>query len=99
MINSFEAPHFWCGFQHFHGMLGYHQWFILGYFTLLALLMNQLKKDRRWDWSYEYERVFYTVREMLCSCPILQVPDFTKPFALVVVASRVAANAVIASGW
>jgi len=42
--------------------------------------MNLLKKDEKFVWNEVQDKAFRELRDLLCSEPLLQYPDFTKPF-------------------
>jgi len=46
----------------------------------------------------EYSRAFETCKPLLCNDPILQYPDFNKPFILTTEASNFAIGAVLSQG-
>lgn len=94
-INSFEAPRCRHGLQLFPGILEYYRRFIPGYSTMLAPFGESVKERWRWERSSEYEWVFSTLKEMLCSCSVLQAPDFTESFSLAKDTNRVTAGVVL----
>jgi hypothetical protein len=57
-----------------------------------------LKKDTPYVWNDKTEKAFVTLKKLLTSEPILQYPDFTKPFVLTTNASNDAIGAVLSQG-
>ena len=47
-------------------------------------------------WGKEEDEAFRTLRDSLCSAPVLAYPDFSRPFILQTDASKVAIGAVLA---
>jgi len=43
-------------------------------------LTNLLKKDETFVWNEAQDKAFKELRDLLCSEPLLQYSDFTKPF-------------------
>ena len=76
-------------------MIGCYQRFIRKYSTILAPLTDLLKKSVKWNWTEKCEHAFRAVKSMLSHFPILRAPDFSRPFALAVDASKVGVGAVL----
>ena len=94
-IRRFSVPTCRRALQRFLGMVGYYRRFVACYSTLLAPLTDLLQKGRPWLWTEECEKYFQGIKDFLCSLPVLRVPDFTKPFALAVDASKEGVGAVL----
>ena len=94
-IREFAPPKSRKALQRFLGMIGYYRRFIRNYSTVLAPLTDLLRKDQKFRWSEECDRVFGVVKTLLCHHPILSAPDFDMPFILAVDASDVGAGAVL----
>ena len=81
----------------FLGLVGYYQRFIPGYATL-ASPMNDLTRKAlpdRVTWSEAADRAFKTLREALCSEPVLITPDFNLPVIVHTDASEVGLGGVL----
>lgn len=81
--------------QRFLGMVGYYRRFVLNFSILVAPLTDLLKKGVKYQWSAQCEQAFTNLKAVLASQPVLQAPDFNKPFKLAVDASGVGAGAVL----
>ena len=57
-----------------------------------------MKKDQNWQWGQEQADSFNFLRTMLTRKPILQYPDFTKPFILTTHSSGFAVGAILSQG-
>lgn len=68
--------------KQFLGLAGYYRRFIPNFSKVTKPLTNLLKKEEPFDWKEEQELAFTQLREALCTEPILQYPDFTKPFVV-----------------
>jgi hypothetical protein len=64
------------------GTANYYRKFVKDYSTVAAPLNNLLREDVAWNWSEEYQEVFYTIKERLTQAPILRRPDYSRPFEL-----------------
>ena len=75
----------------FLGLVGYYQWFILGFATLASPLHELTKKalPDRVRWSDDAEKAFMALRGALCSEPVLITPDFDCPLIVHTDASEV----------
>lgn len=57
-----------------------------------------LKKKLPFTWTDETQKAFETLRDIICSEPLLQYPDFSKPFLVTTDASNYALGAVLSQG-
>ena len=94
-IRRFPAPTCRRELQRFLGVVGYYRRFVPGYSTLLAPLTDLLQKGRKWSWGPECVQAFERLKDTLSSRPVLQAPDFSKPFTMAVDASQVGVGAVL----
>ena len=66
------------------GLFGYYRKFIPSY-AAIALPLTDLTRKKlpeKLQWTSECEIAFQTLKEKLCSEPILRLPDVTRPFTL-----------------
>ena len=72
------------GIRSFVGMCGFYQKFIPNFNMLTAPLTELTKKasPEVVKWNPECETAFQTLKELLVSRPILQLPDLNRPFIL-----------------
>ncbi|KAL6421494.1 hypothetical protein ACFW04_011246 [Cataglyphis niger] len=61
-------------------------------------LTDLLKKNNTFNWQQRQTEAFNILRNALCSEPVLQYPDFTKPFVLTTDASGYAIGGVLSQG-
>jgi hypothetical protein len=79
----------------FLGKVGYYHKFIDN-FSDLAYPLNQLKrKGQAWVWGHEQQKAYETLKDKLCTAPVLRHPDFTQPFVLQTDASGYGLGAVL----
>ena len=66
----------------FLGLTGYYRRFILNYANTATPLTDLTRKmePNMVKWSGECEAAFRKLKELLCSAPVLQTPDFAQPF-------------------
>ena len=81
-IASWSTPTKVKDVQSFLGFVNFYCCFILDYSTIAHPLLNLTKKDHCWNWTAETQASFDNLKQLLLSKPILQLPDFTKPFAI-----------------
>lgn len=81
--------------ERYLGMVGYYRKFTLNFSDIVNPLTELLKKGIKYEWSENCETVFRKVKAILSLHPVLQAPDFDKPFMLAVDASNVGAGAVL----
>jgi hypothetical protein len=61
-------------------------------------LNDLLKKGNAWKWGQEQIESFYLLQTALTQEPVLQFPDFIKPFILTTDASGFAVGAILSQG-
>ena len=79
----------------FLGMATYFRRFVHHFAHKTAPLTELLKKGAVWEWSSAQQAAFQAVKYALAAAPALQLPDWNKPFAVMVDASAVATGAVL----
>ncbi|XP_047476454.1 uncharacterized protein LOC125030461 [Penaeus chinensis] len=81
----------------FLGLVGYYRSFIKNFTQIALPLFNLLKKDCsiKLVWGAEQEKSFTTLKETLCSEPILRLPSKDKPFTLRTDASGEGVGAIL----
>ena len=63
----------------FLGLRGYYRHFVEGYTTIVAPLIDLLKKDS-FKWSASTEQAFAALKIALTTAPVLTIPNFSVPF-------------------
>ncbi|XP_043473885.1 uncharacterized protein LOC122506001 [Leptopilina heterotoma] len=94
-VKNFPTPKTPRNIKQFLGLAGYYRRFIKDFSAKAKPLSNLLKKDVKFEWKQEQEASFKELREALCTNPILQYPDYEKPFTLTTDASDFAIGAVL----
>lgn len=95
-IQNYPIPSTQKDIKSFLGLLGYYRKFIPNFAHLTKPMTHCLKKGRAIDVNDpEYQQCFQTCKTLLTNEPILQYPDFSRPFHLTTDASNVALGAVL----
>ncbi|CAK9834632.1 Retrovirus-related Pol polyprotein from transposon 17.6 [Anthophora retusa] len=97
-VRKFPVPKTAKNIKQFLGLAGYYRRFIPKFSHIAKPLTSLLKKDAKFEWNREQEKAFTNLRDMLCTEPILQYPDFAKPFIVTTDASGYAVGAVLSQG-
>lgn len=84
--------------KQFLGLAGYYRRFIPNFSRIAKPLTNLLKKETAFVWNNEQAEAFAHLRDALCSQPLLQYPDFTKPFIVTTDASNNAIGGILSQG-
>jgi hypothetical protein len=80
----------------FLGLANYFRRFIQGYSTMVAPLTSLLKKERNMShWDTTCDASFLAVKIALAKAPVLEHPDFNKPFDVICDASVHGVGAVL----
>jgi hypothetical protein len=82
----------------FLGLAGYYRRFVPQFSKVAAPLHNLLKKEVKYVRGETQDIAFNTLKQRLMSEPILQYPDFSRPFILTSDASNEDAGAVLSQG-
>lgn len=97
-IQKFPIPKTQKDIKSFLGLLGYYRKFIPNFAQLTKPMTSCLKKGKPVIISEDYTNTFNTCKTILMNDPILQYPDFSKPFILTTDASNVALGAILSQG-
>ena len=82
----------------FLGLIGYYRKFIKNFAHITKPLTNCLKKNKKVEHTPQFVQSFESCKTMLMNDPVLQHPDFTKPFVLTTDASNVAISGILSQG-
>ena len=97
-VRNFPRPKGRKNVKQFLGLAGYYRRFITNFATIVKPLTLLLKKDVPFAWTETAERAFDTLKNVLCTQPLLQYPDFLKPFIITTDASDFAVGAILSQG-
>lgn len=97
-IKKFPIPRTTKEIKGFLGLLGYYRRFIKDFAKLSKPLTKCLKKGAKIVHNEEFLSCFEACKNVLINEPILQYPDFSRPFNLTTDASNVAIGAVLSQG-
>nr|GFB72075.1 putative reverse transcriptase domain-containing protein [Tanacetum cinerariifolium] len=67
--------------RQFLGLAWYYRWFIKGFSLISKPLTKLTQKDKKYEWGKE-EEDFQTLKQKLCSAPILALPEGTEDFVV-----------------
>ena len=81
----------------FIGICTYYRKFVKSFSQLAAPLTN-LTKEGAFSWLDTAQRAFDRLKEVMSSCPVLALSDFTQPFVLECDASGEGISAVLMQG-
>jgi len=81
--------------QRFIGMAGYYRRFCPNFSQVAAPLTSLTSPKVKYKWSEDCQQSFEKIKALLTSQPVLQAPDFSKPFTIQVDASDAGIGAVL----
>lgn len=81
--------------RRFLGMAGFYRRFCPNFAEVAAPLTNLTGGTAKYQWEPACQEAFDQLKTLLARGPVLQAPDFTKPFALQTDASHIASGAVL----
>ncbi|GKE70968.1 retrotransposable element Tf2 [Tanacetum coccineum] len=94
-IKSWAAPTTPREVRQFLGLGGYYRRFIEGFSLISKPLTKLTQKDKKYEWGKEEEEAFQTLKQKLCSAPILALPEGTEDFIVYCNASLKGYGAVL----
>ncbi|KAL1280368.1 hypothetical protein QQF64_014968 [Cirrhinus molitorella] len=94
-VAQFPVPTTRKELRRFLGMAGYYRNFCKNFSTVANPLTSLLSPSRTFLWTDECQDAFDNVKALLCSAPVLAVPEVSKGFKLEIDASSVGAGAVL----
>jgi len=97
-VRQFSRPKTPKNIKQFLGLTRYYKRFIPSFSKLVKSLTNLLKNDTRFEWTSAQEESFEILKQKLCEEPVLQYPDFSKPFILTTDASGIAVEGILSQG-
>lgn len=77
------------------GLFSYYRKFVKDFSKIAKPLLMLLKKDAPFLWTEKQQKAFDYLKQRLMEAPILQYPDFEKPFVLYTDASGTGLGAVL----
>ena len=77
------------------GLFSYYRKFVKDFSKIAKPLLTLLKKDEPFLWTNKQQQAFDYLKKRLMEAPILQYPDFNKPFVLYTDASGTGLGAVL----
>ena len=89
-IKEMLAPRSPKEIKRFLGLVGYYRKFILRFSDIVKPLTQLTRHDTLFKWCSKCEFAFQTLKEELCTKPILKFPDPEKPYVLFTDASKYA---------
>ncbi len=83
-VQEFAIPQTKTDVRAFLGLTGYYRKFIPNYATIALPLTDLTRKTapNQVQWDSHCEVAFCKLKELLCSSPVLQSPDFSRQFIL-----------------
>jgi hypothetical protein len=97
-VQNFPEPRTTRELKSFLGLAGYYRRFIPNFSKIAKPLTELLKKNTPYILDDKTERAFVTLKTTLTTEPLLQYPDFTRPFVLTTDACNDAIGAVLSQG-
>ena len=95
-IREFPAPGDLKALRSFVGLASYYRRFIPSFSKIAAPLFALTKKDVPFEWNFDCQKAFTSLKEPMTSAPVLVFPRFGSGFILETDASGVGLGAVLA---
>jgi hypothetical protein len=82
----------------FLGLAGFYRKFLSRFSPIASPLHKLTRKNVPYGWGKEQAEVFQTLKDILCSEPLLQYPDFKKGFIVTCDASSAGIGSILSQG-
>ncbi|CAC5370262.1 unnamed protein product [Mytilus coruscus] len=79
-VETFPIPNNQHDVRSFLGLCNYYRKFVKGYAKIASPLNRLLTKDTPFKWTTDCQNTFDTLKNALTSTPVLNFPNFNKPF-------------------
>ncbi|GJR72166.1 putative reverse transcriptase domain-containing protein [Tanacetum coccineum] len=94
-IRNWSAPTTPTEVRQFLGLAGYYRRFIEGFSLISKPLTKLTQKNKKYEWGTEEDEAFQTLKQKLCSAPILALPEGAENFVVYCDASHKGYGAVL----
>ncbi|GKA13629.1 putative reverse transcriptase domain-containing protein, partial [Tanacetum coccineum] len=94
-IKDWESPKTPTEIRQFLGLAGYYQRFIEGFSKIAKPMTKLTQKSVKFNWGEKEETAFQTLKQKLCSAPILALPEGSENFIVYCDASHKGLGAVL----
>ncbi|GJT16770.1 putative reverse transcriptase domain-containing protein [Tanacetum coccineum] len=94
-IRNWSAPTTPKEVRQFLGLAGYYRRFIEGFSLISKPLTKLTEKNKKYEWGTEEDEAFQTLKQKLCSAPILALPEGTENFVVYCDASQKGYGAIL----
>ncbi|KAJ1184471.1 hypothetical protein NDU88_001277 [Pleurodeles waltl] len=97
-IKAWQPPRTQTEVRAFLGLTGYHCRFVKGYGTIVSPLTELMskKQPRLVNWTEACQKAFDSLKEAMCTAPVLKAPDYSQEFIVQTDASEHGIGAVLA---
>jgi hypothetical protein len=82
VIKKWPTPKGVTKVRSFHGLANFYRRFVKGFSTIAAPFTEIIKKNAGFHWESDQANAFSTIKERLCSIPVLALLDFNKIFKI-----------------
>ncbi|GJS60447.1 putative reverse transcriptase domain-containing protein [Tanacetum coccineum] len=94
-IKDWESPKTPTKIRQFLGLAGYYRRFIEGFSKIAKPMTKLTQKSVKFNWGEKEETAFQTLKQKLCSAPILALPEGSENFVVYCDASHKGLGAVL----
>ncbi|GKD57563.1 reverse transcriptase domain-containing protein, partial [Tanacetum coccineum] len=94
-IKDWESPNTPIEILQFRGLAGYYRRFIEGFSKIAKPMTKLTQKSIKFSWGKKEETTFQTLKQKLCSAPILALPEGSENFVVYCHASHKGLGAVL----
>ena len=97
-VKDFPRPKNVSNIRQFLGLAGYYRKFIKDFAKIAKPLSKLTEKDTPFEWTDTVYTSFNTLKEALCTAPVLKFLDMNKPFVITTDAPGYAVGGILSQG-
>ena len=79
-IREWSAPKNVMEVRSFMGLAGYYRRFIAGFSRIAHAITSLQRKEKKFQWTEDFEKIFHQLKKLLNSAPILRIADPNEDF-------------------
>jgi hypothetical protein len=94
-VREWQPPRNVRGVQEFIRFCNFYRWFVKGFVEVARPLHDLTRKDQKWEWTPRHQHAFQTLKDIICTTPVLAHANLDARFRVETDTSGYAYGAVL----